>query len=405
MDEKTLNSFKLAGLRAGALVKAAAQDSTLVTSAMRLNTWRKNTKLRFKRFILRLQTTAPVPSHKLRVLVHIRGGIGDVCMTRVFIKKLRETLPTALIYVAYDYKAAVDMVFSDGLIDGFHPNKYIPEHFDLVISGCHLLMYDFINRPRIEKLAPHFIPILEKGLDVQACFKPFAQYTPYLDGQLAEIAVAHGGSRITNLGWFTGLDIHQNDPAPLALDNQITQDTLRKLGLTDQTYITIHDGINPHTDPSRSDRTRNWPKTYWKELCSLIKHQFPAVQIVQLGGSTSSPFEFVDISLVGKTSIADLPHILQKARLHIDGETGMVHLANLTQTPCVVLFGPSKAAYLGYSRNTNIQSPFCAGCMNISKHWMTQCLLGYPPEKRCLASITPQTVFDAVKNRLSLAKN
>ena len=289
-----------------------------------------------------------------------------------------------------------------GLIDGFHPNKYIPEHFDLVISGCHLLMYDFINRPRIEKLAPHFIPILEKGLDVQACFKPFAQYTPYLDGQLAEIAVAHGGSRITNLGWFTGLDIHQNDPVPLALDNQITQDTLRKLGLTDQTYITIHDGINPHTDPSRSDRTRNWPKTYWKELCALIKHQCPAVQIVQLGGSTSSPFEFVDISLVGKTSIADLPHILKNAHLHIDGETGMVHLSNLTQTPCVVLFGPSKAVYLGYSRNTNIQSQFCAGCMNISKHWMTQCLLGYPPEKQCLAAITPQMVFEAVKNHLQL---
>ena len=81
-----------------------------------------------------------------------------------------------------------------------------------------------------------------------------------------------------------------------------------------------------------------------------------------------------------------------------DGESGMVHLANLTQTPCVVLFGPSKAAYLGYSRNTNIEAPFCGGCMNITKHWMTHCMLGYPPEKQCLASITPQVVFDAVQN-------
>ena len=397
---QNLDSFKLAGLRAGAIVKAAAQDSLLVASVMRFDRWRKKTKLRWRRFILRHRTKPPVFSDQLRVLVHIRGGIGDVCMTRVFIKKLRETLPDALIYFAYDYKAAVDMVFSDGLIDGFHPNTYIPEHFDLVICGCHLLMYDFINRSRIEKLAPHFIPILEKGLDVQACFKPFAQYTPYLDGQLAEIAIAHGGSRITNLGWFTGLNIHQNDPAPLVLDNDTTKNILSKLGLTEQTYVTIHDGINPHTDPSRSDRTRNWPKTYWKELCLLIKHQFPDVKVVQLGGSTSSPFDFVDISLVGKTGIADLPYVLKSARLHIDGETGMVHLANLVQTPCVVLFGPSKAAYLGYARNTNIQSPFCTGCMNISKHWMTQCILGYPPEKQCLAAITPQTVFEAVQKHL-----
>ena len=397
---QNLDSFKLAGLRAGALVEAAAQDSSLVRGAMKFNLWRKVTKLRLKRLFKR----ATPPTGKLRILVHIRGGIGDVCMTRVFIKKLRETLPDALIYFAYDYKAAVDMVFSDGLIDGFHPNKYLPEEFDLVISGCHLLMYDYINRQRIEQLAPEFIPVLEKGLDVQRCFKPFATYTPYLDGQLAEIAVTHGGSRITNLGWFTGLDVQQNAPAPLALDANITNQVLSKVGLSDQTYLTIHDGINPHTDPCHSDRTRNWPKTYWKELVALIKDSFPHIKIVQLGGNTSTPFDFVDISLVGKTSIADLPHILKNARLHIDGETGMVHLANLTKTPCVVLFGPSKAAYLGYSRNANIQSPFCGGCMNISKHWMTQCVLGYPPEKQCLASISPQQVFQAIQNRLQPSK-
>jgi ADP-heptose:LPS heptosyltransferase len=399
--QQNLDCFKLAGLRSGALVKAAAQDSALVAGAIRFDRWRKNAKLHFKRFIMRLRTKAPTISNKLRILVHIRGGIGDVCMTRVFIKKLRETLPDALIYFAYDHKNIVDMVFPDGLIDGFHPNKYIPEEFDLVISGCHLLTYDYINRARFEKLAPDFIAVLEKGLDVQRCFKPFAQYTPYLDGQLAEIAIANGGSRITNLGWFTGLDVKQNDPAPLALDANTTDQTLGRLGLSDQTYITIHDGINPHTDPSHSDRTRNWPRTYWQELITKIKQEFPHLKIVQLGGETSVPFDFVDISLVGKTSIADLPYVLKNACLHIDGESGMVHLANLTQTPCVVLFGPSKAAYLGYARNTNIQAPFCGGCMNISKHWMTQCVLGYPPEKQCLASITPQAVLEAVKNRLS----
>jgi ADP-heptose:LPS heptosyltransferase len=120
-----------------------------------------------------------------------------------------------------------------------------------------------------------------------------------------------------------------------------------------------------------------------------------------LGGKTSVPFAGVDISLVGKTTITDLPHILKCAQLHIDNESGMVHLANLTQTACVVLFGPSKAAYLGYARNTNIQSPFCGGCMNISKHWMTQCILGYPPEKQCLAAITVEQVFKAVQKHLS----
>ena len=107
---------------------------------------------------------------------------------------------------------------------------------------------------------------------------------------------------------------------------------------------------------------------------------------------------------MGKTPVADLPYVLAGALLHVDGESGMVHIAQLTPTNSIVLFGPTRAAYFGYARNTNIEAPFCGGCMNITKNWMTQCVLGYPPGKQCLASITPQTVFEAVQARLSGAK-
>ena len=96
--DRQLESFKLAGLRAGALVEAAAQDSSIVHSAMKFNLWRKRTKL----YLKRLFKKATPPTGNLKILVHIKGGIGDVCMTRVFIKKLRETLPNARIYFAYD---------------------------------------------------------------------------------------------------------------------------------------------------------------------------------------------------------------------------------------------------------------------------------------------------------------
>ena len=394
---KDLTSFKLAGLRTGALVEAAAQDSTLVRNALKLNLWRKAAKLRLKR----LFKHAALPTGPLRILVHIRGGIGDVVMTRVFIKKLRQTVPDALIYFAYDYKAAVDMVFSDGLIDGFYTNKYLPEEFDLVVSGCHLLMYDFINNARIEQLAPHLLPILKKGLDVQACFKPFAKYSPYLDGQLAAITIENGGGRVTNLGWFSGLDIEQNDEAPLALNPQLFAKILAKHGLRGKKYITLHDGINTNTDTSHGHPTRCWPQKQWKEFSRLFKAAFPDIQLVQLGGEKSQVFDFVDISLVGKTPLSDLPYVLAGALLHVDGESGMVHIAHLTSTNSVVLFGPTPVKYFGYARNTNIQAPFCGGCMNITKHWMTQCVLRKPPEKQCLASITPQEVFEAVKKRIA----
>ncbi len=397
MDSKQRLSFKLAGLRAGTLVQAAAQDSALVAGAIKLSAWRKRTKRRINRFFKRQKTLA---ADKLHLLVHVRGGIGDVCMGRVLVQKWRQTLPQADITLAYDRKSTVDMVFSDGLIDRWVSPDYVPEQFDVVLSGCHLLMYDYINWPRVEKLAPQIIPVLKDGLDVQSCFKPFAQYSPYLDGQLAEISIAHGGSRITNLGWFSGLEIHQNDEAFISLDPQRTQDVLQKWNLANKKYITIHDGINNQTEAGDVRPTRCWPQEYWAELVRLIKNKFPQLTVVQLGGNQSHPFDFADVCLAGKTSVADLPHLLSKSCLHIDGESGMVHLANLTNTPCVVLFGPSKAAYLGYARNTNLSASVCGGCMNINKYWMTRCLLDVTSSKQCLASILPPTVFEAVCARL-----
>ncbi len=398
MDIQQRLSFKLAGLRAGALVRAAAQDSGVVASALQLSTWRKRVKRRIKQFF---KHQKPLTSDKLHLLVHVRGGIGDVCMARVLVQKWHQTLPHADITLAYDYKSTVDMVFSDGLIDRWVTPDYVPEQFDVVMSGCHLLMYDYINWPRVEKLAPQIIPVLKDGLDIQSCFKPFAQYSPYLDGQLAEISIAHGGSRITNLGWFSGLEIGQNDEAFIALPPEKTQTVLKKWNLTDKEYITIHDGINNQTAAGGVRPTRCWPQEHWAKLVRLIKNKFPQLTVVQLGGNQSRPFDFADVCLAGKTAVADLPHLLSKSRLHIDGESGMVHLANLTNTPCVVLFGPSKAAYLGYARNTNLSAPVCGGCMNISKPWMTLCLLDIPSQKQCLASILPQTVFDAVCARLT----
>lgn len=394
---KNLSAFKLAGLRAGELVRAAAHDSAPVRWAMAFTQRRKQLKTSLKQlFYPHREPKTDV----LRILVHIKGGIGDVAMTRVFIKKLRETLPKAEISFCYDSKAVTEMIFSDGLIDRFQNRCYRPGDYDLVISGCHLLMFEYYDRARLEKLVPDFIPTLERGLEVQNCFKDFALYTPHLDGQLAEIAVAHGGSRVQNLGWFTGLEVGQNDRAEINLSAQKTQETLARLGLSGLKYITIHDGINTNTDTSLGHPTRCWPREHWKEFVRLFKTSFPDIKIVQLGGNKSQIFDFADISLVGKTAVADLPYILDNALLHVDGESGMVHLANLTRARCVVLFGPSKAAYLGYARNANLTSPVCGGCMNISTHWMTACLLGYPPAKQCLAAITPQTVFEHVQQAL-----
>lgn len=396
MNNQTLSSLKLAGLRATGVVRAAARDSRLVRWSMKADLLRQQFKSRCKHFFA---PKRPAKTNRLRILVHIRGGIGDVVMTRPFMRVLRVHLPQAEISFCYDSSAVVNMVFPD-LIDRYQPTAYRPQDYDLVIAGCHFLFFTHYDKNRLAQLAPAFLPILEEGLSVQACFKPFDLYTPYLDGQLAEIAISLGGNRIMNLGWSTGLPVSHADMTPIPLEAAATQQALAKMGLAGKKYITIHDGINVHTDTSSGHPTRCWPEAHWRTFARAFKAQFPDVLLVQLGGNKSHVFDFADISLVGKSAVQDLPHILKHAMLHVDGESGMAHLASAMQTPCVVLFGPSRPEYLAYRGNTSIVSPKCCGCMNISAHWMTTCILGFPYAQQCMAAITPDTVLQAVVSYL-----
>lgn len=392
---KPLNELRLAALQAEQLINLPSKDSRVVACAAALNRTRKNLKKHLKLGLRRLLRRSPVKTDVLRVLVHIRGGIGDVAMARIFVQKLRAALPQAEIYFCYDSQTVVNVIFQDGgLINGFQNRNYIPEDYDLVIAGCHVLMYDYYDEDRLRKLAPDFIPVLQKGLEMQKIFKVFADNTPHLDGYLADITVAFGSARIPNMGLSTGLTVGQDDRVPLQLKPEGFA-VLDKLGLSGKKYITIHDGINTNTDTSSGYPTRCWPETNWRDFARLFKQRFPEILIVQLGGSKSRVFEFADVSLVGKTSVADLPYILEKSALHVDGESGMVQLANLTTaTRSVVAFGPTPVKYFGYARNINVVSEKCTDCMCIVKDWMTHCALDYPLNANCLAAVSARTMFE-----------
>lgn len=395
------NALKLAAMQARELIHLPAKRSRLVAWACALErtrrAWKKSAKNAFRRAL----HPRPAKTDVLRVLVHVRGGIGDVCMARVLLKKLREHLPNAHINFCYDSKAIVDAVFQDGaFINGFQNRKYIAQDYDLVMSGCHIFMYDYINLPRIEQLAPDFMPSVKNALEMQQIFAEFEENTPHLDGYLANITVAYGSTRIGNMGLTTGLNLAQDDRAPLTFNPERFA-LLEKLGLAGKKYVTFHDGINTNTDTSSGRPTRCWPEKNWREFARLFKERFPDVLLVQLGGNKSKTFDFADVSLVGKTAVADLPYILEKALLHVDGESGMVQLANLTNTRSVVIFGPTPAPYFAYARNINLVSQKCTNCMCIINNWMTRCALGFAEEDTCTAAVSAQEAVQAAAQALA----
>lgn len=399
MNQQKLNSLKLAALRAQEIAEANTKKSLLVRYAVKIRRLQKNLRNRAKMLRYRLLSKKPESGSKLRVLVHIRGGIGDVIMSRFLIKKLREKMPDAEISFCHDSRSIAEMAFSDGLIDRFQDRKYVPQYFDLAMSGCHFMMFDHYDMERIKKLAPDYIPCLRQALDIQQYFRTFDEYSPDMDGQFAKIMISHGYARVSSLGLFTGLDVGQGDRVDIRLEDEVMRKVLDKFGLYGKKYITLHSGLNVHTQV-REELTRNWPEGNWQEFARMFKKDFPEYLVVQLGGSTSRVFDFADISLVNKTDLKDLPYLLAGASLHIDGETGMAQIANVTRTDSIVLFGPTYASYYSYPRNINISAENCGGCMNIDRYWMSKCVLGFPKEQQCLGQIKPEMVFNAAKKYL-----
>ena len=105
--------------------------------------------------------------------------------------------------------------------------------------------------------------------------------------------------------------------------------------------------------------------------------------------------EEADLNLVGKTDFLAAAAILANAALHIDGESGLVHLRHVLGGRSVVLFGPTPVEYFGYADNCNLVSKGCRGCMWMTDDWFEVCSRG-TAEPECMASITANDLIGAM---------
>lgn len=130
---------------------------------------------------------------------------------------------------------------------------------------------------------------------------------------------------------------------------------------------------------------------------ALIKKALPDLLVVQVGATaTGEPIGNVDLDLTGKTKLSDVAAILKETLLHIDNESGLVHMARCFGVTSCAVFGPTPSDYFGYPANINIDPPVCGNCWWIKSSWMSLCPKGYenpkclfeqPPEKIAAAAI------------------
>jgi len=150
----------------------------------------------------------------------------------------------------------------------------------------------------------------------------------------------------------------------------------------------------------RDDFLRRWPIERYVELAQLLITR--GYEVVLVGANSDQwvkpYFEKLHVvDLIGKTSLVELVEVLDKAELIITHDTGPLHLATLTKTPLITLFGPTPASAVAPIGRENLKvfaassDVACAPCYDGKNY--ANC-----SNPICMKSITVDDVFTASQN-------
>lgn len=335
--------------------------------------------------------------NKLHVLLHLRGGLGDACAHWVVVCALRKQLPDAVFYYYTDSPNAARLLVIADEKNIILPAGRVPYRraYDMACELCISFKTVYVNQSRMQTMAPNYFPVLQESLARQKLLKFFLQDNYLLDDALGRFLYHQEAKWLEAQRYLSALDFDVNQTG--LVPREILEKDVRKYGLVTP-YITLHSGINAAFHIGTKTPLKCWPVEKWEEFITLFKKQFPHFQIVQLGGKNSPHFKNVDLCLVGKTALEDLPAILQGSRLHIDGESGLVQLTRWLDTKAIVLFANTAPSLFALDKNINLSASQCGHCMWLEgPSWHTVCVLGYPACVNMQAH-TPQAVLEVVRS-------
>jgi len=348
----------------------------------------------------RLGLYAPYFQDRVSIAARIDGPLGDTLVELAWLKEMHRHL---------DEKAHIDVygraeflavaAYRHSYIKSLRPYAlyHLVGGYDLKLRISHLVLVDEANIPRLAKKSPKLSELVDK---LHAFAKQHEKYTtgqPQHDGAWADFCVLRGWNRWDELGASGAIPFSRKTWGAVHINIE-SFPVLETRGLAGRPYITIHAGGDRAMYPS-AQGTKIWPLELWGRFARLFKERYPHITIMQLGGGHHSPVEGADLVLCGQTSLAESAVILKQALLHIDGESGLVHLRRQLGGQSVVLFGPTPKEYFAYENNVNIVSPFCSNCLWKTEDWALNCPRGFArPE--CMLAITPESVVEAVGKAL-----
>lgn len=333
----------------------------------------------------------PVPE-RVTGAVRLSGGLGDVVRWAPLLEALFRALGHQPLDVFHQDPAAAGFVFHGARwVRAVHPAAaFRPGQHDVIATIAQFVRYEVRDWAKLDRACPDAAERLRAAAARLTEYHGLHDRQPNLDGFWARLSVREGRSAAANVSHLGGLET----PALPALfpDPEVWARVRGLSPLLDGPYVTVHDGFDNAIRVAPGQATKCWPLEHWAALVAGLKAAYPGVAVVQLGGTRSRAIRGVDVNLVQRTSLSEAAWVLKHALLHVDGDSGLVHLAHALHTRAVVLFGPTDAEFYGHPENRNLTAGACGGCWWATPDWLSRCPRGLSMPA-CMAAITPEQVL------------
>jgi ADP-heptose:LPS heptosyltransferase len=142
---------------------------------------------------------------------------------------------------------------------------------------------------------------------------------------------------------------------------------------------------------------RTWPKPYWDQVVQNLASRGYKVLIVGRGGDFQSDMIAGVVNLVNKLSVPQVREVIKRSKLFIGTDSGMLHVAQSTDTPIVGMFTVANPDYrITRKHKVTVMTPKseCRFCLHDEKPPVTfvGCRVG---TLQCLKEITPTEVISS----------
>lgn len=115
--------------------------------------------------------------------------------------------------------------------------------------------------------------------------------------------------------------------------------------------------INPNAGPELAPHLKRWPAESFVELVDRLNEKYTSISIALIGSDSEKTYvqaiadkvrdKHSVVNIAGRTSLAELVGLLSLTDLFITVDSGPMHLASLTRTPTIGLFGAETPVLYG----------------------------------------------------------